>query len=84
MNRNYIADLVQLKESNTNFKIYKRSKCPLEIAQIRKALRISLKYFLENVCDVGLLTSKKMNKVTLMEHFTRKREISEFLIKSFI
>lgn len=84
MNRNYIADLVQLKEDNTNFKIYKRSKCPLEAEEIRKALRITLKYFIENVCDVGLLTSKKMNKVTLMEHFSRKREIKEFLLQCLV
>lgn len=46
MNRNYIAELVQLKEENTNYKIYKRSKCQLHAEEIRKAMRISLKYFI--------------------------------------
>jgi len=79
MNRSYISELVNLKEGSTNFKIYKRSKCFLEAEEIRKALRISYRYFLLNVCDSGLLTSKKMNKDTLMEHFSRKREIMDFL-----
>jgi hypothetical protein len=46
MNRSYIADLVQLKEENTNYKIYKRSKCQLHAEEIRRAMRISLKFFI--------------------------------------
>lgn len=73
MNRAYISEMIKLEEGSTNFKIYKRSKCPLEAEEVRKALRISFRYFLLNICDTGLLTSKKMNKDTLIEHFARKR-----------
>ena len=83
MNRSYINQLVQLKEGSTNFKIYERVKCPLEPEKIRKALRISLSYFFDNICGLGLLTSKKMNRMTVMEHFARKREIKEFIFGGF-
>ena len=79
MNRTYISELILLREGGTNFKIFKRSKSILTAQEIRKALRISFRYFMANVCDSGLLTSKKMNKCTLMQHFARKREIIEYM-----
>jgi hypothetical protein len=35
------------------------------LLKLRKTLRIIIKYFLSEQCISGLLTSKKMNKVTL-------------------
>jgi hypothetical protein len=42
-----------------------------------------LSYFFDNICGLGLLTSKKMNRMTVMEHFARKREIKEFIFGGF-
>jgi hypothetical protein len=56
----------------------------LEAEEIRRVLRISVEYFLKNMCDCGLLTSKKMSRDTLLEHFVRKREILEYLRRHVI
>jgi hypothetical protein len=65
MNRNYILDLVKLEENGVNHKILIKSKINFDLLKLRKTLRIIIKYFLSEQCTSGLLTSKKMNKVTL-------------------
>lgn len=46
MNRKNIAKLMTLKEKTPLFTIFRKSNCGFEIEDLRRAIRIGIKYFL--------------------------------------
>ena len=50
-----------------------------EIEELRKVLRILVVHYLEEVCIPTILTSAKLDKVTMNEHLKRRVEVLNFI-----
>jgi hypothetical protein len=66
MSRTDIIDLVKVRQGTPSFRICKKFKYPFELNELQRVLRILVVYFLKNGCEITLLTSKKMNRSTLI------------------
>jgi hypothetical protein len=55
--------------------------CAIYINEVRKLLRVLIFRFLRDNANCTLLTSCKIYKNTLKEHFWRKREVLAFLFQ---
>lgn len=80
INRKYLQRLLAF-ESKTEFeRAFTKAKLSfLTIEEVRQTLRVLMFNFLRAQSNQTLLTSCKIYKETLPEHFWRKREIMKFL-----
>ena len=77
MGRNVLQSLLEIDEDHPVYILHKKlkSRVPLKLNEIRKALLKLTNYFLRNIIVQTLLTSSKLDKATLKQHLTRAREI---------
>lgn len=55
----------------------------LEVAEFQKTLAKLILFYLNIECDNNILTSKKINKSTFIEHLERKREMKSYFLARF-
>ena len=80
INRKFIKQLLACEEGTCFFGMFSKAKIELlTVEEVRRVLRVLTYYFLKNEVELSLLTSAKIYKEALMEHFWRKREILKFL-----
>lgn len=56
-----------------------KGKKVMRIAEVRRALRMLSHYFLRSLAVPSILTSPKLDRLTVREHVARVREISEHM-----
>ncbi len=56
----------------------------LPISEFCRLTRTLVRFHLEKLCTVSILTSKKMSKYTQVEHLQRKRQIANHLFKNLL
>jgi hypothetical protein len=80
INRVYLKRLIEFKERSEFERAFIKAKVALlTLQEMRKALRVLLFNFLREQANLSMLTSSKIYKETLPEHFWRRREILKFL-----
>lgn len=80
INRKYLKNLLEFSTESDFYKIYLKTNVKnIGFEEIRKFLNVLAFHYLREGSYATLLTSSKIYKETLMEHFSRKREISSFL-----
>lgn len=80
INRKYLARLLAFDSKSEFERAYHKAKLILlSVQDLQTALRVLLYHFLRNQINQTLLTSCKIYKETLPEHFWRRREILRYL-----
>lgn len=55
----------------------------LSVPEFQKILCTLIIYYLKDESEINIITSKKINRFTFMEHLERRREIKNYLLKKF-
>lgn len=80
INRKYLERLLAFERKSEFERAFQKAKISLlSIEDLRTAIRALLFNFLRGPINQTLLTSCKIYKETLPEHFWRRREILKFL-----
>ena len=80
INRKFLKKIIGSPSDGLLDKALARVKTSkIVVDELRKVLRVLVFHYLRDVANMSLLTSTKIYKSTLPEHFWRKREISKFL-----
>jgi hypothetical protein len=86
INRKYLCTLCTIKEKDIGFKMLLRARNKmnvLSVPEFQKILSTLIIYYLKDESEINIITSKKINKSTFMEHLERRREIKNYLFKKF-
>lgn len=76
INRKYLRRLIEFQKSSEFYKAFLKSKSSLMThEEVKRIIRSLIFYYLREQSNITLLTSTKIYKQTLCEHFWRKREI---------
>ena len=82
INRVYLKRLLAFEKKTEFERAFLKAKLAiLTIDEIRRAIRVLLFQFLKGQVTINMLTSCKIYKETLPEHFWRKRQIMGFLFE---
>lgn len=86
INRKYLCTLCTIKEKDIGYKMLLRARNKmnvLSVPEFQKILCTLIIYYLKDESEINIITSKKINRFTFMEHLERRREIKNYLLKKF-